>query len=161
CTSEDADTDFFPANTPVQLTDVYAGIAKAGEKGTLAQTLDAIADQTNPLTIIVRVDEGEDDAETKSNIIGTTTANGRKTGMQALLTAQQRFGYKPRILGVPGFDDEDVATSMNGIAEKLRAFNYTYANGCDTIDDVTTYRENFGAREQMLIWPNFTGFDTA
>jgi phage tail sheath protein FI len=41
---------------------------------------------------VVRVAEGADDAATASNVIGTTTAEGTKTGMQALLAAQAQLG---------------------------------------------------------------------
>jgi hypothetical protein len=37
------------------------------------------------------VAEGADDAATASNVIGTTTAEGTKTGMQALLAAQAQL----------------------------------------------------------------------
>jgi len=55
CTVDDATA--FPLNTPVLLTDVQAGIVKAGTKGTLAASLQAIADQAKPVTVVVRVAE--------------------------------------------------------------------------------------------------------
>ncbi|EEQ19602.1 hypothetical protein yinte0001_19330 [Yersinia intermedia ATCC 29909] len=86
CTSDDADAPLFPLNTPVLLTDVLAASGKAGETGTLAHSLDAISHQTKPLTVVVRVAQGETEAETTSNIIGGSTQDGRYTGMKALLT---------------------------------------------------------------------------
>src|SRR5689334_10362067 len=85
CTAEDANAAAFPLNKPVLLTDVVTAIGKAGTKGTLARALKAIAAQTKPVTIVVRVAEGEDAAATTANVIGTTTADGHKTGLQALL----------------------------------------------------------------------------
>jgi len=160
-TAEDADADLFPLNTPVLVTDPYTAMGKAGDTGTLARSLDAIVDQTKPLSVIVRVAEGETDDETKANIIGGADETGRKTGIQALLSAQTKFGVKPRILGVPELDDADVAAELIGVAQKLRAFAYLSAFGCETVDDTVNYRNNFGAREAMVIWPDFTGFDTA
>ncbi|MEL6079075.1 phage tail protein, partial [Stenotrophomonas maltophilia] len=64
CTSPDADEATIPIDTPVLLTDVRGAIANAGTKGTLAGVLGAIADQTNPITVVVRVDDGEDAATT-------------------------------------------------------------------------------------------------
>ncbi len=60
-----------------------------------------------PVIVVVRVAEGTGDtaqAQTISNIIGTTDANGKYTGLKALLTAEAVTGVKPRILGVPGYD---------------------------------------------------------
>ncbi len=48
CTGDDADASVFPLNKPVLLTDVLTASGKAGESGTLARSLDAIADQANP-----------------------------------------------------------------------------------------------------------------
>lgn len=160
-TADDADATFFPLDTPVLVTDVYEALGKAGTTGILARSLDAIADQAKPLIVVVRVAEGLDEAETKTNVIGGVDATtGKKTGMKALLSAQQSFGIKPRILGVPELDDADVAAELIGVAQQLRAFAYVSAFGCATVDEVVMYRENFGARECMVIWPEFTGFDT-
>lgn len=155
--AEDADTETFPLDTPVLLTDVTGAIGSAGESGTLANALKAIADQASPPVIVIRVAEGEDDAETESNIIGTTTAERARTGLQALLTAESLVGLRPRILGVPGYDTQDVATELATIAQKLRAFAYAAAIA-DTVEDAIAYRANFSARELMLIWPDFTDF---
>ena len=161
CTAEDADAAMFPLNTPVLLTNVQSAIAKAGTKGTLAPTLQAIADQTKPLTIVVRVATGTTDAETTSNIIGGTNASGKYTGMKALLAAQSQLKVKPRILGVPGLDTLPVATALVSIAQQLRGFAYLSANGCKTKEEATAYRENFGAREAMVIWPDFLQWSTS
>ncbi|WP_445673408.1 phage tail sheath protein [Pseudomonas ceruminis] len=160
CTAEDADATMFPLNTPVLLTNVQSAIAKAGTKGTLAATLQAIADQTKPLTIVVRVATGTTAAETTSNIIGGTNASGKYTGMKALLAAQSQLKVKPRILGVPGLDTLPVATALVSIAQQLRGFAYLSANGCKTKEEATAYRENFGAREAMVIWPDFLQWST-
>lgn len=160
CTAEDADPTMFPLNTAVLLTNVQSAIAKAGTKGTLAPTLQAIADQTKPMTIVVRVATGTTAAETTSNIIGGTNAAGKYTGMKALLAAQSQLKVKPRILGVPGLDTLPVATALVSIAQQLRGFAYLSANGCKTKEEATAYRENFGAREAMVIWPDFLQWST-
>jgi phage tail sheath protein FI len=69
------------------------------------------------MVIVVRAKKGADEATTTSNLIGTTTAEGKLTGMKALLSAQTRFGIKPRILGVPGYDSLPVATELASIAK--------------------------------------------
>ena len=165
CTASDADAGAFPLNEPVLITNPQSAIAKAGTKGTLAKSLQLIANQSKPVVVVVRVAEGTGDgeeaqAQTISNIIGTTDENGKYTGMKALLTAKAVTGVKPRILGVPGLDTQEVATALVSVAQKLRAFAYVSAWGCKTIADVITYRENFSARELMIIWPDFLGWDT-
>ncbi|WP_313056219.1 phage tail sheath protein [Stutzerimonas nitrititolerans] len=161
CTASDADPLTFPLNKPVLLTDVLTASGKAGEQGTLARSLDAIADQASPVTVVVRVEEGESEAETTSNLIGGVTAGGQYTGMKALLAAEAQLGVKPRILGVPGLDNLAVTTELAATAEKLRAFAYANAYGCETVSEAIAYRDGFGARELMLIWPDFVNWDTA
>ncbi len=160
CTASDADPATFPLNKPVLLTDVLTASGKAGEQGTLARSLDAIADQASPVTVVVRVEEGESEAETTSNIIGGVTAGGQYTGMKALLAAEAQLGVKPRILGVPGLDNLAVTTELVATAEKLRAFAYANAHNCETVSEAIAYRDGFGARELMLIWPDFVNWDT-
>ncbi|MBS6035784.1 MAG: phage tail sheath protein [Pantoea sp.] len=160
CTAEDADAAAFPLNTPVLLTNVLSAIGKAGKKGTLAAALQAIADQAKPVTVVVRVAEGETEAETISNVIGKTDENGQYTGMKALLAAQTQLDVKPRILGVPGLDSLEVATALAGIAQQLRAFAYVSAWNCKTISEAMKYRDNFSQRELMVIWPDFIAWNT-
>ncbi|WP_460104172.1 phage tail sheath protein [Pseudomonas sp. S2_D10] len=160
CTADDADAAAFPFDTPVLLTNVQTAIGKAGTTGTLASSLQAIADQTRPYTIVVRVKEGATEEDTTSALIGTTTADGKYTGMKALLAAKARVGMVPRILGVPGLDSLPVATALVAIAQQVRGFAYVSAWGCQTKEDVVAYRANFGAREAMVIWPEFQNWNT-
>ena len=165
-TAPDADPLVFPLDTPVLITNVQAAIGKAGVLGTLAASLQAIADQTKPFTIVVRVAVGAGaspeaiEAATVSNLIGTTTAEGKYTGMKALLAAKGKLGMVPRILGVPGLDSLPVATALASIAKQLRAFAYVSAHGSKTKEEAVAYRDNFGDREVMVIWPSFERWDT-
>ena len=166
CTADDADAVAFPLNKPVLITDVLSATGKAGESGTLARSLDAIADNAAPLCVVVRVEEGEGaDAEAiaadqATKIIGEVTAEGQYTGLKALLAARSQLGVTPRILGVPGLDSQAVTTELVTIAQQLRAFAYASAWECATKEDAVTYRDNFGARELMLIWPDFLSWNT-
>ncbi|EKQ6730592.1 phage tail sheath protein [Escherichia coli] len=163
CTASDADAATFPLNTPVLITRVQNAIAKAGKKGTLRAALQAIADQAKPVVVVVRVEEGtgpDAEAQTLSNIIGTTDENGKYTGLKALLSAAAVTGVKPRILGVPGLDSLEVATALAPVCQKLRAFGYVSAWGCKTLSEAIDYRENFSQRELMIIWPDFLAWDT-
>jgi len=166
CTASDADAAAFPLNKPVLLTDVLTAIGKAGTLGTLAKSLDAIADQASPITVVVRVADGEgvDDAAKEadqvSKIIGGVTATGEYTGLKALLAAEAQLGVRPRILGVPGLDSLPVTTELVSIAEQLRGFAYASCWDCETVSEALAYRAGFGARELMLIWPDFVSWDT-
>ncbi|MDY7547264.1 phage tail sheath protein [Glaciimonas sp. CA11.2] len=160
-TADDADPMTFPLDTPVLLTNVIAALGKAGKKGTLRRTLEAIGAQTKPFTIVVRVAEGDDEAATTTNVIGTVTASGKYTGIKALLAAQGKLGIKPRILGAPGLDTQAVTNALVSVAQQLRGFVYASAWGCLTKEDAVAYRKDFGQRELMLIWPDFVSWDTA
>ncbi|WP_175253466.1 phage tail sheath protein [Pseudomonas sp. BMW13] len=165
-TASDADAAFFPLNTPVLLTDVLSAIGKAGTLGTLAASLAAIAANASPFTVVVRVADGEgaDDAAKQadqiSKLVGTVTADGQYTGLKALLGAKAKLGVTPRILGVPGLDALPVANELISIAQQLRAFAYVSAWECATKEEAVAYRDNFGAREVMVIWPEFETWST-
>ncbi|OTH00819.1 phage tail sheath protein [Acinetobacter sp. ANC 4973] len=158
-TAEDADPLVFPLDTAVLLTNVQGSIEKAGTKGTLARSLQAIADQTNAVIVVVRVEQKTDEAEQTTAVIGGQV-NGKYTGMKALLTAEQNLKVKPRILGAPGLDTAAVTSAFGGIAEKLRAFVYVSAHGCATKEEAAAYRDSIGSRETMIIWPDFLGWNT-
>lgn len=158
-TASDADAEFYPENQPVLITNVQAAIGKAGKKGTLAKTLQAIADQTNAVTVVVRVPQSEDESTQTSAVVGSTEG-GTYTGMKALLTAEAKLGVKPRILGAPGLDTAAVATALASIAQQLRAFAYVSAWGANTKEEAKSYRDAIGGREVMVIWPNFKAWDT-
>ncbi len=165
-TGSDADAAFFPLNRPVLITNVNTAIGKAGTLGTLPKALDAIADQSSPLIVVVRIPDGEgnDDAAKASDLvsktIGTVLQDGSYTGMQALLAAEAQLGVKPRILGCPGLDTEEVAAELAGIAQELRAFAYVAAHDCATKEAAVAYRDLFGQRELMVIWGDFSKWNT-
>ncbi|NGX90013.1 phage tail sheath protein [Rahnella sp. Lac-M11] len=160
CTGEDADAATFPLDTPVLITNVLTAAGKAGKTGTLRASLMAIANQAKPVVVVVRVKEGETEAETTSNIIGGSDETGMYTGMKALLSAQTELGVKPRILGVPGLDNQEVATALAAVCQQLRAFGYVSAYGCKTVSDAIKYRDNFSQRELMVVWPDFVTWNT-
>lgn len=167
CTGSDADAATFPLNKPVLLTDVLTASGKAGELGTLARSLDAIADQASPVTVVVRVADGEGadaaakEADQTTKIIGGVTAGGQYTGLKALMAAEAQLGVRPRILGVPGMDNLAVTTELAALGEKMRAFAYASAWDCENVSEAIAYREGFGSRELMLIWPDFVNWDVA
>lgn len=160
CTADDADNAAFPLNTPIFHTSAYNVLGKAGEKGTLAKSLDAIVDQADAQIVIVRVPESDNADTLKANVIGSATG-GNYTGLKALRRAKAITGQTPKILGVPEMDSQDVVTELVGLAQATRAFVYASAGGAENISEVTSYRQNFGQRELMLIDNDFLAFDTA
>lgn len=166
-TAPAANAEAFPLNVPVLLTNPAGSVGKAGAGGTLAKALQQIGAQTRAVVVVVRVEAGATPAETTTNVIGTTTATGQRTGIQALLSAQSELGVKPRILGAPDLDTKTVANALATACQSLRAFAYVAARGADGIavaqtkEEATTYRDEFGQRELMVLWPRFLSWDTA
>lgn len=159
CTAPAADPAAFPLNTPVLLTDLPQAIGLAGTTGTLRKTLEAIDAQCRPFVVVVRVEPGEDGAATTSNVIGTS-AGGSKTGLQALLDAHSLLGVRPRIIGAPGLDGaQTVAQALATVAGKLRGMAYASAGAAASKEEAALYRENFSARELMLIWPDLQAWN--
>ena len=135
----------FPVGVPVLVTSIRAAIAAAGTAGTLKAALEAIADQTSPVMVVVRIVPGVDDAATETATIGA---------VQALLTAESQLAVRPRIIGAPGLETEDVIAELALTARKLRAFTYARAIGAD-VAAAALFRVNFSAKELMLIYPDF------
>jgi uncharacterized protein len=157
-TAPAAEADAFPLNRPVLVTDLAAAIGQAGAGGTLGGVLQAIYDQVKTPVVVVRVEAGDDEAETSANVIGTTDANGVKTGMQALLAAEAITGVRPKILGAPGLDTEAVTKALAIIGQRLLGRVYAAANGA-TMAEAMTYRAKFTEREVTLIFGDFLVFD--
>ncbi len=160
CTGEDADATLFPLDRPVLLTDVLGAIGKAGATGTLRPTLQAIADQANAITVVVRVAEGVDDSATTANVIGKKDG-ATYTGLQALLVSEAQVGVRPRILGAPGLDTQPVTAALAVIAKKLRAMAYVSCAASASVSEAIAYRAQFSDRELMLLYPDFVAFNTA
>ena len=164
-TASDADATAFPYDTPVLITNVRQAIGKAGTLGTLAASLDAIAEQCRPIIVVVRVPDGVGEtpeakaADLVSNVIGTTLSDGSYTGMKALLSAPAKLGIKPRILGAPGLATQPVATAFQSIAQDLRGMAYCGTYG-GAVSEAILYRKNFSARELMLIHADFQKWST-
>lgn len=140
----------FPLDTPVLVTDVRKAIGQAGNGGTLLPSLEAIYDQCSPIVIVVRVAEDAEDQD--AAVIGSA---GDYSGIYALLAAESVTGYRPRVIGAPALDTQPVTTALATVAGKLRAMVYAAAQG-DTVAEAVTFRENFAARELMLLWPNWS-----
>lgn len=157
CTADDADDSIFPLNAPVLISRASDYLDRAGTTGTLRRTLKSISEQCEPQLVVVRVAEAESGEEQEERVIGGTDEEGRYTGLYALLAADTspRCGVAPRILAAPGLDTAAVADALGVIARKLRGVAYVSAWGCKTVAEAKAYRDQFDARELMVIWPDW------
>ncbi|WP_462328039.1 phage tail sheath C-terminal domain-containing protein [Desulfobaculum sp.] len=170
-TAPDADASTFPLNTPVLVAGNRREAAKldtVGDgAGTLPAALDGILDQSGAMVVVVRVDEGADDAATMTNVVGgVDEATGQYMGVQALRASASVLGFTPRVLLAPGFthqraEDADnpgtffknpVGAELEGIAERLRAV--VIVDGPNTNDtDAIAAMGDFGTARVFMVDP--------
>lgn len=163
--ADDADPDFFPQNTPVLMSNMNAGIAKAGYEGNLRRSLETFQAIVNTTVIVVRIPDpftidGDEISLDDSKVIGSTLPSGQRTGIQALLTAKSILGITPKINIAPDVETPDVVQALISANKKLRAFSYITprdANGniLATKEAAVLYRDSLGDRELMLLYPEF------
>lgn len=156
----DADNTVFPLNKPVLIVGSRREAAKLGATGTLPMAINGVFDQIGAMVIVIRVESGEDEAETIANIIGGVDAQtGDYKGVQAFLSAESIVHAAPRILIAPGFTHQrpnnqanPVISSMLVIADRLRAV--IIADGPNTNDqDAITWRNDFGNARVYIVDP--------
>ena len=159
-TAPDADNTVFPLNKPVLIVGSRREAAKLGATGTLPMAINGIFDQIGAMVIVVRVEAGEDEAETIANIIGgVDSQTGDYKGVQAFLSAESIVHAAPRILIAPGFTHQrpnnqanPVISSMLVIADRLRAV--IIADGPNTNDqEAITWRNDFGNARVYVVDP--------
>lgn len=167
-TAPNADAAAFPLNTPVLIAGNRTEAAKLDTVGTglgtLPAAIDGIFDQIGALVVVIRVDEGVDEAATVTNIIGGVDGTtGARSGVHCLLDAESVVKVQPKILIAPGFTSyvtrtvdvitgAPVVSEMVGIAEQLRAV--ILADGPNTTDaEAATYRELFGSQRVYVVDP--------
>jgi phage tail sheath protein FI len=105
-TAPNANPAAFPLDTPT----VIAGSRRTAalldtlgtREGTLPNAVESILDQIGAVIVVVRVEEGADEAETLANILGGVAPDGSYRGLHALMGAQSAVGLTPRILLAPG-----------------------------------------------------------
>jgi len=159
-TAPDADNTVFPLNKPVLIVGSRREAAKLGTTGTLPMAINGIFDQIGAMVIVIRAEEGADDAETIANIIGGVDAQtGDYKGVQAFLSAESIVHAAPRILIAPGFTHQrpnnqanPVISSMLAIADRLRAV--IVADGPNANDqEAITWRNDFGNARVYVVDP--------
>jgi len=158
-TAEAADAAAFPLNTPVLISGSRRQAAKLDTTsdlsgvGTLYDSVNAILDQSGALIVVVRVAEGADAAETQTNVIGATAADGSRSGLQALYDARTVLGVAPRIMLAPGFTDiQAVATAGIVVAARLHALFFIDAPNTSPAD-AQTYAGLFDTESAEMGYP--------
>ena len=159
-TAPNADAAKFPINTPVLIAGKRTEAAALGDGGTLPSAIDGIFDQVGAAVIVVRVNEGSDEADTLSNVIGGVSGDGEYEGVHAFLGAKSILGVQPRILCAPGFSHQQAGgAELIVAAERLRAV--AIIDGTNTTDvDAKTYAGNFGSHRAYLVDPWVKVWDT-
>lgn len=98
-TAPNADPNMFPLNTPVALFANSVDASSLGTDGTLLDAVDAIYSQRASVIVVTRVSEGNTEADTWANAVGSPTG---KTGIWSLLKARPTLRVTPKILIAPG-----------------------------------------------------------
>lgn len=158
-TAPDSQPEAFPLNTPVLVAGSRREAAALGATGTLPTAMDSIFDQSGAVVIVIRVEEGNDEAATIANVVGGVNAGtDQYEGVHALLGAESKVGFAPRILIAPGFTHQRtsganaVVAELVGIAERLRAV--IVADGPNTTDAAAIAAAgDFGTPRVYLIDP--------
>ncbi|WP_208435030.1 phage tail sheath subtilisin-like domain-containing protein [Bartonella phoceensis] len=172
-TAPDADEQAFPLNTPVLVAGSLSQAAKLDRtgkrRGTLPNALDLIFKQVGAIVVVVRVQEGDNENATLTNILGGVNANGAYEGVHAFIGAQSVVGQTPRILIAPGFTHQrpsgvgiegnetgattnPVAAELIGIAERLRAI--VVLDAPNTTDEAAlSTAKDFDSKRAILIDP--------
>lgn len=123
--------------------DYVKGVITILDGGQLAAAVDASVsyDKANPAAVLA------------AGIVGTVDANGVRSGAQAFLDVQPKFGFKPKILIAPRFSsDITVATALTNLADelKLRAVALADAPAGTTLADAIAGRASGGAVDLSL-----------
>ena len=169
-TAPDADDDVFPLNTPVLIPGSRAIAGQLGATGTLPAAMDGIFDQVGATVVVVRVEQGANEAATIANMVGVSTSY---SGVHALLRAESDLGVQPKILIAPGFTHQRVEDSQNpgsflvnpvvaellglaqdsvGLGERLRAV--VIADGPNTSDAAAQdYADDHGDDRLYVVDP--------
>ncbi|WP_375664989.1 phage tail sheath subtilisin-like domain-containing protein [Bartonella sp. CL162QHHD] len=172
-TAPDADEQAFPLNTPVLVAGSLSQAAKLDKtgkrQGTLPNALDLIFKQVGAIVVVVRVNEGDNENATLTNILGGVNANGAYEGVHALIGAQSIVGQTPRILIAPGFTHQrpssvnieengtgatanPVAAELIGIAERLRAIVVLDAPN-STDEAALSTAKDFDSKRAIIVDP--------
>lgn len=144
----------------VLVTNDREAVAAFGATAAITKACQAIFARSKAVIVATGVAKGADAAAQTSAIIGGVQANGKRTGLQALLDGKSRFNAQPRLIIAPKHSaTQAVATAMDSIAGKLRAIGII--DGPGTTDEAaTTYAKLFGSKRLYMVDPGVQFWDT-
>lgn len=147
-------------NDLVMITNEREAVAAFGPDSAMTKACQAIYTRAKAVVVACGVAKLEDPAAQTSAIIGGVLANGKRTGLQALLDGKSRFNAQPRLLVTPKHSSTlAVGTALVALADKLRGL--AILDGPNTTDEaVMAYAENFGAKRAFLADPGVQYWDT-
>ncbi len=147
-------------NDLVMITNEREAVAAFGPDSAMTKACKAIYTRAKAVIVACGVAVLENPAEQTSAIIGGVQANGKRTGLQALLDGKSRFNAQPRLLVTPKHSaTQAVGTALVAVADKLRGL--AILDGPNTTDEaVMAYAENFGAKRAYLVDPGVQYWDT-
>ncbi|MFF7861457.1 phage tail sheath subtilisin-like domain-containing protein [Pseudomonas monteilii] len=141
------------------ITNEREAVAAFGAGAAITKACQAIYARSKAVIVATGVAKGADAAAQTSAIIGGVQANGKRTGLQALLDGKSRFNAQPRLIIAPKHSaTQAVATAMDSIAAKLRAV--AIIDGPNTTDEAaTTYAKLFGSKRLYMVDPGVQVWD--
>ena len=147
-------------NDLVMITNEREAVAAFGPDSAMTKACKAIFTRAKAVIVACGVAVLENPAEQISAIIGGVQANGKRTGLQALLDGKSRFNAQPRLLVTPKHSSTlAVGTALVALADKLRGL--AILDGPNTTDEaVMAYADNFGAKRAFLVDPGVQYWDT-
>lgn len=147
-------------NDLLLITSEREAVAAFGQNSAITKACRAIYTRAKAVIVACGVAKLEDAAEQTSAIIGSVQADGKRTGLQALLDGKSRFNAQPRLLATPGHSaTQAVGTALVALADKLRGI--AILDGPNTTDEAAiAYAENFGAKRAFLVDPGVQYWDT-
>jgi len=148
-------------NDLMLITSEREAIAAFGPDAAITKACQAVFTRAKAVIVACGVAKLEDAAEQTSAIIGGTLADGKRTGLQALLDGKSRFNAQPRLLVTPKHSaTQAVATALVALADKLRAL--AIIDGPNTTDEaVIAYAGEFGAKRAYMVDPGVQYWDTS
>ncbi|WP_447768374.1 phage tail sheath subtilisin-like domain-containing protein [Pseudomonas kilonensis] len=147
-------------NDLVVITNEREAVAAFGPDSAMTKACKAIYTRAKAVIVACGVAQLADPAAQTSAIIGGVLADGKRTGLQALLDGKSRFNAQPRLLVTPKHSaTQAVGTALVALADKLRGL--AILDGPNTTDEaVMAYAENFGAKRGFLVDPGVQYWDT-
>ena len=148
------------ANDLVLITSEREAVAAFGADAAITKACQAIYARAKAVIVACGVAKVADAAEQTSAIIGGVEADGKRTGLQALLDGKSRFNAQPRLLVTPKHSaTQAIGTALVALADKLRGL--AIIDGPGTTDEAAlAYAENFGAKRAFMVDPGVKYWDT-